>query len=92
MHREKRPDSPLLKVFGDRLRAARLAKGMSIFDLAYVARVDWSYVTQIEGGRKNPSLNVLDALATAVELPLSEMLTAPTVVAVGEGKGSDHDL
>lgn len=36
---------------------------MTIFDLAYAAHVDWSYVTQIGNGRKNVSLDVLDALA-----------------------------
>ena len=89
---EKRSVSPLRLVFGMRLRAARQARGMTIADLAYAARVDWSYLTQIEAGRKNASLDVLDALATAVDLPLSEMLMAPTSVDVAEGKGPDHDL
>ena len=74
MPREKRSASPLRQVFGTQLRAARQARGMTIFDLAYAAQVDWSYVTQIENGRKNASLDVLDALATAVGVPLVTLL------------------
>lgn len=74
---EKRSVSPLRLVFGTQLRAARQARGMTIADLAYAARVDWSYLTQIEAGRKNASLDVLDALATAVGVSLIDLLQSP---------------
>lgn len=74
MPREKRSVRPLRQVFGTQLQAARQTGGMTIFDLAYAAQVDWSYVTQTENGRKNVSLNVLDGLATAVGVPLVALL------------------
>lgn len=47
---------------------------MTIADLAYAARMDWSYLTQLELGKKNPSLDVMDALAHAVGIELKALL------------------
>lgn len=77
MARDKRSPSPLREVFGANLRAARKAKGLTIFDVSYAAQVDWSYVTQIEGGRKNLSIDVMDALAKAVGVSVIELLDNP---------------
>lgn len=77
MPRVKRTPSPLRQIFGTQLRAARKAKELTIFDVAYAAHVDWSYVAQIETGKNNPSLDVMDALAQAVGLPLDQLLKAP---------------
>ena len=70
----KRPASPLRNVFGRRLRAARQARQMTIADLAYAAHMDWSYLTQLELGKKNPSLDLMDSLAHAVGIRLKDML------------------
>lgn len=78
MSRAKRTPSPLRQIFGARLRDARKAQDLTIFDVAYVAHVDWSYVAQIETGKNNPSLDVMDALAHAVGMPLDQLLMTPT--------------
>ena len=77
MPREKRPPSRFRRVFGERLKLARKAQELTIFDVAYLARVDWSYVVNIESGKQNPSLDVMDALAQAVGIPLPEMFRMP---------------
>ena len=74
MPRTSRPPSPLRAVFGGNLRAARKARGMSVFDVAYRSKVDWSYINQIERGERNAGLDILDALAQAVGVKLVDLL------------------
>jgi transcriptional regulator with XRE-family HTH domain len=69
-----RAASELRAVFGSNLRAVRHAKGLSIFDVSQAAEVDWSYLAQIERGERSVGLDVLHALAEAVETPLHELL------------------
>lgn len=78
MPRTSRPPSPLRAVFGANLRAARKTKGLSVFDVAYRAKVDWSYISQIERGERNVGLDILDALAEAVESKLVDLLSPDT--------------
>jgi transcriptional regulator with XRE-family HTH domain len=60
----------LLATTGSRIRAAREGLGLSQEALAARARLNTSYLSQIERGKKAPSLEVLSRLATAVRLPL----------------------
>lgn len=66
--------SPLRAVFGLNLRLARIGKDMSINDAASKADVDWSYFAQIERGERSVGLDVMDALAQAVEVPVHQLL------------------
>jgi transcriptional regulator with XRE-family HTH domain len=53
----------------------REAKSMSQRDLARKAKVTPGYVAQLEMGlRKNPSLAVLQRLAKALSVPLTELV------------------
>nr|WP_226342366.1 helix-turn-helix transcriptional regulator [Deinococcus sp. AJ005] len=61
-------------MFGENLRATRKAKGLSTFDVAYAIKMDWSYISQIERGGRNVGLDVMDALAGAVGVPLVDLL------------------
>ncbi len=65
---------PLARLFGQRLRdrrvALKLTQGM-LFDKTGVAA---SYVSLIERGRANPSLDILVSLSNAVGSSVSEML------------------
>lgn len=74
MPRTNRPPSPLRVVFGANLRSTRKAQGMTVFDVAHACRMDWSYINQIERGERNAGIDVLDALATAVGVPLRDLL------------------
>ena len=76
MPKTNRPASPLRKVFGENLRATRKAKDLSLFDIAHTIKMDWSYISQLERGERNVGLDVMDALAGAVNVPLIELLRA----------------
>jgi transcriptional regulator with XRE-family HTH domain len=59
---------------GRNLRRRRRAAGMSLADLAAAADVGKSTVHALELGDGNPTLSTLWALATALEIPLGELL------------------
>jgi transcriptional regulator with XRE-family HTH domain len=69
---------------GDRLRQARLARGLSLRRLAEVVGVSPSLVSQVETGRAKPSVNTLYALASELGISLDSLLfvdAQPPVVA-----------
>jgi len=63
----------LFTTIGSRIRTAREGLGLSQEKLAERAGVNTSYLSQIERGRKAPSIEVLGRLAAAVRLPLGEL-------------------
>ncbi|MFW8628059.1 helix-turn-helix domain-containing protein [Deinococcus sp. ME38] len=77
MPKTNRSPSPLRAVFGANLRAVRKDRGLSIFDVAFQSKIDWSYISQIERGQRNVGIDMLDALAQAVGVPLIELLAQP---------------
>ena len=64
----------LRRPFGERVRDVRLALGLSQEELAERAEMHWTYVSGIERGLRNPGLNTLGRLATALGLTLPELL------------------
>ena len=66
-----RPDRPQM---GSRLRAARVARSLSLRDLAGRLGVSPSLISQIETGRANPSVSTLYAIADELDLSLDELL------------------
>ena len=54
--------------FGKAVRRFRLAKGLTIESLAQDAGVSYSYLGEIEPGLRNPTLAVVDALATSLSI------------------------
>jgi transcriptional regulator with XRE-family HTH domain len=78
---------------GRNLRRHRRAAGMSLAELAAAADLGKSTLHALELGDGNPTLSTLWALATALGIPLGELLDhqpAPTVVVrAGEGARAD---
>src|SRR6476620_11417751 len=66
-----RPDYPQM---GERLRAARTARGLSLRVLASRLGVSPSLISQIETGRANPSVSTLYAIAAELDVSLDELL------------------
>lgn len=64
---------------GDVLRDYRLSRGKTLRQVAGSANVALGYLSEIERGQKEASSEVLQAIAEALESPLSEIL-----VEVGE--------
>lgn len=60
--------------FGERLRALRAKAGMTRKQLAAASRTSQRYLAHLEAGTGNPSLEVLQALATALDLTVAELL------------------
>jgi transcriptional regulator with XRE-family HTH domain/quercetin dioxygenase-like cupin family protein len=58
---------------GERVREARLRRGLTIRGLAGTVSVTASMISQIETGRSQPSVSTLYALATALEVPIEEL-------------------
>ncbi|RJP17963.1 MAG: helix-turn-helix domain-containing protein [Candidatus Abyssobacteria bacterium SURF_5] len=58
------------------LRKSRVPK-MTSSELAQKAGISQSYVIEIESGKKNPSLEVLERIAKALNVSLSEIIIGP---------------
>ncbi len=63
--------------FGDRIKELRLARGVTQDELSERVGVFRTYMSRIETGVANPTLTVLEALADALQVTLSELLEFP---------------
>src|SRR5438046_9901824 len=63
-----------LAALGDRVREARARRGISRKLLAGDSGVSERYLAQLEGGQGNVSILLLRQIATALNLPLIELL------------------
>lgn len=57
---------------GNRIREIRKELQLSQEALAYKAEVDRTYVTDVENGRRNVSIEVLEKIINALEISVSE--------------------
>ncbi len=67
-------DSNLQVKIGKRIRELRAAKGLSQEKLAELANIHWSYISQLERGKRNPTILCLEKIAKAFGISLSELL------------------
>ena len=58
---------------GMRIRFLRKRLGWSQEDLALEANVNKNYICDLENGRRNPSLDILERIAKALNITLSEL-------------------
>src|ERR1700759_979636 len=63
-----------LAMFGQRLRHARRAKGLTLADLGTKVGRTPSVLSLIENGRREPRLSLVEQLASALGVPVSELL------------------
>jgi transcriptional regulator with XRE-family HTH domain len=64
----------LARLTGERLRAARQERGLSLGALAEAAHVGKGSLSEIENGARNPTLGTLYALAGALGVPLATLI------------------
>lgn len=62
-------------VCGKKVRQAREQRGLSLTNLAGLAKISVSYLSEVENGRKSPSLQVLQRLAEALNLETAALFT-----------------
>jgi transcriptional regulator with XRE-family HTH domain len=66
----------IVKVVGDNLRRLRAQKGQSLSELARSSGVAKATLSALEGGRGNPTLETMSAIAAALQLPMGDLITA----------------
>lgn len=66
--------SKLNIAFGQRLKELRKKKKWSLLELSIRADINHNYLSDLENGRRNPSLMILDKLAMSFNITLSELL------------------
>ena len=71
---EAQPDALFLKSFGLRMRAVREGRGMSQGEVAKSANIYPSHVSDIERGRKQPTVGTLCRLARALRVHPADLL------------------
>ncbi len=75
-------DHPLLVRFGQRARDLRTLAGLTQEDVAVGSGLHWTYVSQIERGKRNLTYKCLARLAAGLGVTLSQLV---------DGQESDHD-
>ena len=64
----------LLERFGAHLRVLRLARGMTLEELAFACDMELSQVYRIEKGKVNATLTTIEALSKGLEISIGELL------------------
>ncbi|MEW6544622.1 MAG: helix-turn-helix transcriptional regulator [Nitrospirota bacterium] len=70
----RRKASPICKEFGAKVRYLREKKKWSQEELAHVSGIHVTYLSGLERGHRNPTLNVISHLAAAFGITTSELL------------------
>jgi XRE family aerobic/anaerobic benzoate catabolism transcriptional regulator len=74
----KRSDQDaFIAAVGRLVRMSRAKRGMTRRQLAQESGASERYLAQIEGGRGNPSVIILNAIAQALDVPIIELLPLP---------------
>jgi XRE family aerobic/anaerobic benzoate catabolism transcriptional regulator len=66
--------SPLLEAFGERLRTLRSRRGLTRRALSQTTTVSDRYLANLEYGKGNPSLLILDQVARGLECSIAELI------------------
>lgn len=66
----------LRDVIGDELRRRRQDQGRTLRDVSAAAAVSLGYLSEVERGQKEASSELLAAICSALEVPLSDVLAS----------------
>ena len=66
--------SEIAKTVGQRIRSYRLQLGFSQEKVAELSGCHPTYIGQVERGEKNATLESIEKIAAAIEVPLSKLL------------------
>jgi len=76
----------LRQVVGDTLRALRLRQRRTLREVSASARVSLGYLSEVERGQKEPSSELLAAIASALDVELSDLFAEVATVLRREEK------
>ncbi len=65
------------KILGANLKRLRTAKGWSQEDYAFEAGIHRTYISDIERGARNPTIEVLAKLAAPLGVEAADLIRAP---------------
>ncbi|HUY93016.1 MAG TPA: helix-turn-helix transcriptional regulator [Pirellulales bacterium] len=60
--------------FGNQLRVIRAARGISQEELAHRAGLHRTYISSVERGERNVTLETVEKLAKSLELPMTKLM------------------
>lgn len=63
------------KRLGNKIREIRLKKELTQEELAHKAQLDYSYINQIENGKRNPSIDAVERIAKALGVKLKDLIS-----------------
>lgn len=66
----------LQELFGKRVRELRQKQGLSQEALAFKAGIDRTYMTSIENGKRNVSIQNIEKVITALEITIKEFFAS----------------
>ena len=66
----------LRRVIGDELRRRRQDQGRTLREVSSAARVSLGYLSEVERGQKEASSELLASICSALDLPLSQVLSS----------------
>ncbi len=58
---------------GTKIRELRKHRGVTLEELAFQTKTDYSYLQQIESGKRNPSVKRIAEIAHALKVHISEL-------------------
>lgn len=64
----------LRQVLGEVLRSHRMRRGLTLRQVSADARISLGYISEVERGQKEASSELIAALCTALDVPLSQVL------------------
>ena len=65
--------SDIVKILGQRIRSCRTVKGLSQEKLAELSGCHATYIGQIERGEKNATVESIEKIAIALDIPMSTL-------------------
>jgi transcriptional regulator with XRE-family HTH domain len=79
-----------LRTLGEFLRVQRKLANLSLREVADMANVSNAYLSQVERGLHEPSVRVLKAIATALNISADTLFTQAGLLEDAAGQGSDQ--
>ncbi len=62
------------KKLGENIKKLRVQKGMNQLELCSILRVDTAYISNIENGKKNPTLKTVEKIAKVLKVDVNKLL------------------
>ena len=63
------------KRLGEKIRELRKKKNITQEEFAFQANLDYSYMNQIENGKRNPSVEAINGIAKALGVSIKDLFS-----------------